>query len=277
MPPMNPLDMEGVSKTPARKLIIKKHPKESVASFLQRGKKRGVLRKCNSCGFRRSFDMLECPMCGKYDFHQVMGEVQNPDVETDFDQPDFDPRQQPAPQADGGNFQFTPNPDYDPNKLEEESTTTQVRIDRPLVELSNGELLRLGTSRGIDMSGAGSREEIMKRLEDSIGGVPQAENTAGTEGTEGDGEPGNKETSSSGPGGVSPPPSAASDPMGEESGNDQQEGTLAETPGPDAPSKEVPAGDAPSPSSPSEEAEPGGVKAQASPKAKSKSKKQSTE
>lgn len=258
MPPMNPLDMEGVSKTPARKLIIKKHPKESVASFLQRGKKRGVLRKCNSCGFRRSFDMLECPMCGKYDFHQVMGEVQNPDVETDFDQPDFDPRQQPAPQADGGNFQFTPNPDYDPNKLEEESTTTQVRIDRPLVELSNGELLRLGTSRGIDMGGAGSREEIMKRLEDSIGGVPQAEDTAGTEVT--------------------------SDPMGEESGNDQQEGTLAETPGPDAPSKEVPAGDAPSPSS-SEKIDSAEAMEKVAappeskpiPKNKSKSKKQSTE
>lgn len=171
---VNPLDMDNVGRTPYRAPIIKKHPREKEAKFIQRGKGRNILRRCVACGFRRPFDAVKCPMCGSAEFYQVQGD--QPDTSKHaakpgdpLPQPEVpirDPDAQPEAKEDGGGaYRFEPNPNFDPGVDVKPKAATPVQ--RPLAEHSVDELRTLAKSHGVNVGNLKDPAKIIERLEQS--------------------------------------------------------------------------------------------------------------
>lgn len=177
-PQVNPLDMKEINKTAPKPDIIKKHKRESREAFLKRGKERGILRKCCSCGFRRDFHKVACPLCGSGEFFQIQGD--KPDTSKDSvkegeapptpDVPIHDEESLKANKpvaSDDGNYAFTPNPDFDPAE-EPASLGKPKPVTKPLEEHGDDELRELAKSHGVNIGNTKLRETIISKIETKL-------------------------------------------------------------------------------------------------------------
>lgn len=180
---------------PRAEVLIQKKKGEPVAAFYARAEREGIARQCCRCTGRRKYSLVQCPYCGDYSFTEIKGQPSKPDLDKLRSQVE-DPANEPhkpltEPESNSG-YDFRPiDPDSEEAKAAAEAKSPEWNAQAQALQREQArfqmqtfsamdlqDLFTYAKDNGITLGGAKTKDKVIAKIEQHIGGFkPTADST----------------------------------------------------------------------------------------------------